>query len=994
MDHSPEKPPTRPPHSTSPFSSFASRLRGSAATLGATLVRGADSIQQLVRDPAIRTRARDIVSRDVRHAASLPKRTAGTIASTLTRVQERLRAARIRAALSASREAPVDVQIGSQVFEDAPQEMRRRLWLALIEDADYRCVLETGVGISRALTERQKPVLVPEEEAPVSLATTDELVSKIHDTLELTRAFSAQSREADLLAGGVGRWGTEAATRVDVPPAVGTSTSVSTINPAGLTIDGGDLISLNSPTAGTIIAPPTTTSCTSSTHRHQLDDEDAPSRGLVLPEDPFEGMSLPSVPPLRPRPRSGPHSRPVSGRSPSPADLPFADLPEALAVTRSKRPETSSTSPGPSLRDLKQRTGARSSPTPSEDISRTQGVDESASARRIEGSIGNIDESDYPPPRPRRSPDPAPPPGRTSPAPPLVDLVSCEDHPPVTHVPTSPSTSLSASESEWELVGLPYSSSPAHVPPITSRTDEWDLTSSIAALHLSTSELDPSRYRVDPHAKQFTRKVQRRMMAIHLPDLEDVDPLRPGSLLANLLSVEEGQAAVDDEIERDLHRTFPGHPFFSTSKGRLALFRVLKGYSVQDLEVGYCQGMAFVAGVLLMYVPSEAAFHLLKQLMLPSGADLRQMYLPGFTPLRTALARFDYELRSRRPDVADHLEQSGIPSVLYASQWLLTAFSNPFPAPFSARVIDMLLQEKCIDPLLRVSIAIVLRAGDAVLSRHGLEDIMVELKERPVEWSGQVHRKVLQEAAAVKLDMEWHEQGVTEVSQGGERAKNETATGGPGGATSTHSDPSWDDLLDLRGGGDVWLPTPHDRLTTESETLSSRSVPAGMEVIEEQIIDRRDLVLSDHSVARLRGGAQEDLILTDLPVDVLVQIATLVEDARDLVSLSLVSTLFGHPREELNGESVISEGARLALVREMSAAESGLQITSWSNLHSTWPSRLARWRVMLSAWREREAAMAMRFMEMSMSTSGGCGCLMGKARGRRMDEGEGDFGFL
>ena len=112
MDHSPEKTPTRPPHSTSPFSSFASRLRGSAATLGATLVRGADSIQQLVRDPAIRTRARDIVSRDVRHDASLPKRTAGTIASTLTRVQERLRAARIRAALSASREAPVDVQIG------------------------------------------------------------------------------------------------------------------------------------------------------------------------------------------------------------------------------------------------------------------------------------------------------------------------------------------------------------------------------------------------------------------------------------------------------------------------------------------------------------------------------------------------------------------------------------------------------------------------------------------------------------------------------------------------------------------------------------------------------------------------------------------------------------------------------------------------------------------------------------------------------------------
>ncbi len=30
--------------------------------------------------------------------------------------------------------------------------------------------------------------------------------------------------------------------------------------------------------------------------------------------------------------------------------------------------------------------------------------------------------------------------------------------------------------------------------------------------------------------------------------------------------------------------------------------------SLHDLEVGYCQGMAFAAGVLLMYLPTEPAF--------------------------------------------------------------------------------------------------------------------------------------------------------------------------------------------------------------------------------------------------------------------------------------------------------------------------------------------------------------------------------------------------
>ncbi len=57
-------------------------------------------------------------------------------------------------------------------------------------------------------------------------------------------------------------------------------------------------------------------------------------------------------------------------------------------------------------------------------------------------------------------------------------------------------------------------------------------------------------------------------------------------------------------------RTFPEHPLFCLDAGQNALFRVLKAYSVQDKEVGYCQGMAFPAGVLLMYLPQEPAFRL------------------------------------------------------------------------------------------------------------------------------------------------------------------------------------------------------------------------------------------------------------------------------------------------------------------------------------------------------------------------------------------------
>lgn len=54
----------------------------------------------------------------------------------------------------------------------------------------------------------------------------------------------------------------------------------------------------------------------------------------------------------------------------------------------------------------------------------------------------------------------------------------------------------------------------------------------------------------------------------------------------------------------DLGRTFPKHPYFSSplGPGQLALFNLLKAYSLLDPVVGYCQGLCFVAGVLLLHV--------------------------------------------------------------------------------------------------------------------------------------------------------------------------------------------------------------------------------------------------------------------------------------------------------------------------------------------------------------------------------------------------------
>ena len=44
---------------------------------------------------------------------------------------------------------------------------------------------------------------------------------------------------------------------------------------------------------------------------------------------------------------------------------------------------------------------------------------------------------------------------------------------------------------------------------------------------------------------------------------------------------------VDEVIGRDINRTFPEHPQFGFEQGQQALFRVLKAYSLHDLEVSF-----------------------------------------------------------------------------------------------------------------------------------------------------------------------------------------------------------------------------------------------------------------------------------------------------------------------------------------------------------------------------------------------------------------------
>lgn len=80
-----------------------------------------------------------------------------------------------------------------------------------------------------------------------------------------------------------------------------------------------------------------------------------------------------------------------------------------------------------------------------------------------------------------------------------------------------------------------------------------------------------------------------------------------------------------ESISRDVGRTFPNIQRFADGEGKDTLLRVLKAYAAYDPEIGYCQGMNFLAGLLLLYLDTEEhAFGALVVLMEDRG--LRELY--------------------------------------------------------------------------------------------------------------------------------------------------------------------------------------------------------------------------------------------------------------------------------------------------------------------------------------------------------------------------------
>ncbi|KAF4628944.1 hypothetical protein G7Y89_g9210 [Cudoniella acicularis] len=182
-------------------------------------------------------------------------------------------------------------------------------------------------------------------------------------------------------------------------------------------------------------------------------------------------------------------------------------------------------------------------------------------------------------------------------------------------------------------------------------------------------------------------------------------------------------------IGKDLGRSFPGVEMFRDPEGdgQRMLGRVLKCFSLYDHKIGYCQGLGFLVGPLLMHMGDKQAFCVLVRLM--EHYDLRSCFLPDLSGLHVRIHQFRELLKQHLPELSTHLDILQIEPA-YVSQWFLSFFAVTCPLPMLFRIYDVIFAEGASETIMRVALSLMRKNEQKILACTEFEDVMQLLLSR------------------------------------------------------------------------------------------------------------------------------------------------------------------------------------------------------------------------------------------------------------------------
>lgn len=114
--------------------------------------------------------------------------------------------------------------------------------------------------------------------------------------------------------------------------------------------------------------------------------------------------------------------------------------------------------------------------------------------------------------------------------------------------------------------------------------------------------------------------------------------------------------------------------------------RVLRAYALRNPVIGYCQGMNFIAGLMLLVADEETAFWVLCHMC----EEVNPLcYSPSMLGTKADMQALVEILQDELPRLYDHCARLQLHLELWAAQWFLVYYINVFPPATALRIIEV-----------------------------------------------------------------------------------------------------------------------------------------------------------------------------------------------------------------------------------------------------------------------------------------------------------------
>ena len=180
---------------------------------------------------------------------------------------------------------------------------------------------------------------------------------------------------------------------------------------------------------------------------------------------------------------------------------------------------------------------------------------------------------------------------------------------------------------------------------------------------------------------------------------ELVDYKIESKIFENILKFAEESKATDkkfchvcDEINRDINRTFYTEKFVE-GNGKKMLINILTALAFIRPEIGYCQGMNFIAGALINFIDNEEkCFWIFLSFI--DNIEMNFLYLKNMPDYSIRVYQLNAFIKEYFPELATHFKKNQINPDVFFSKWILTIFSNYLPFEVLYKVWDVFIFDK------------------------------------------------------------------------------------------------------------------------------------------------------------------------------------------------------------------------------------------------------------------------------------------------------------